>query len=85
MKNSKAAKIGCLVIYVAAVVLVILKGIWLPLVLVAALHLVEFIIVGKKTGDETGMPAAVSFINCMLFGFTWWMPIRDNKKTLKES
>ena len=85
MKNSIGAKIGCLVIYAFTIVLGFLKGIWLPLILVAALHFVEFFIVGKKTGDEAGIPVTASFVNCMLFGFTWWMPIRDNKKNLKES
>ena len=77
MKNSISLKITCLVIYAGTVVLGILTGIWLPLIFVAALHLVEFIVVGKKTGDAAGMTAAASFVNCMLFGFTWWKPLRD--------
>jgi hypothetical protein len=79
MKNSKAVKIGCLLVLAFTVILGFLKGIWLPFGLVAALHLVEFIIVGKKTGAAAGMNFAASFCNCMLFGFSWWMPLRGNK------
>ena len=77
MINSIGAKIGCLVIYVGTIALGVLNGIWLPLIIVAALHFVEFIFIGKKTGDKTGISLAVSFINCMLFGITWWKPLRD--------
>jgi len=84
LKNPTGLKAACLVIYAAAIVLGVLTGIWLPLIFVAALHLVEFFVVGKKTADSSGLPLAASFVNCMLFGFTWWMPLRDQAQR-KES
>ena len=77
MKNSIFAKIGCLVLYTGAIVLGILNGMWLPFIIIAALHFVEFIVIGKKTGDAAGIPAMASFVICMLFGITWWKPLRE--------
>ena len=78
------AKISCLVLYVGTVILGILTGMWWPLFFLAALHFVEYFVIGKKTGDAAGMTVVVSFITCMLFGFTWWLPLRKQQKQKGE-
>ena len=80
MKIFTGAKIGCLVIYTGTVILGIVTGIWWPLFFIVALHFVEFFVIGKKTGDAVGMPVLSAFIVCMLFGFTWWLPLRKQLK-----
>jgi uncharacterized BrkB/YihY/UPF0761 family membrane protein len=84
MKLFTVAKIGCLILYVGTVILGVLTGMWWPLFFLAALHFVEFFIIGKKTGDAAGIPTVVSFITCMLFGFTWWLPLRKQRKQKEE-
>jgi hypothetical protein len=48
--------------------------------LLLALHLVELLVTGFKTGREYGVSAGKSVLMCMLFGYTWWLPLRRQMK-----
>ena len=49
---------------------------WLLLVL----HFIELIVVGFKTGRQYGMGAGKSIFLCMVYGYTWWLPLRKQMK-----
>ena len=55
------------------------KGIWIPLVCLAGLHLAEYIAVGFKVGKDSNQGYVSSFLNCLCFGFTWWLPIKKKQ------
>ena len=60
------------------IVACLIAKIWLwPWLLVglAALHLVELIIVGWRMGKAAGTSPVKRVLMCMLFGFIWWLPI----------
>ncbi len=50
----------------------------LPLIILFAMHLSEYFIIGRKTGKEKGVSPAKALINCLSFGFTWWLPLRKD-------
>ena len=47
---------------------------------IIAMHLVESITVGVKTGLAAGEKLIYSIVMCMTFGFTWWVPLKFKKK-----
>ncbi len=46
-----------------------------------ALHFVELLIVGFKTGKQYGVSAGRSIFMCMLYGYTWWLPMQKQIKS----
>ncbi len=40
------------------------------------LHIVEIPIVSLKIGKERGIPVLIIVINTLLYGFTWWLPLK---------
>ncbi len=64
----------CVILYSVFSALLALK-IWLPFVLLAALHVAEYVIKGYKVGKRSGDGIIPSFLNCLCFGFTWWLPL----------
>lgn len=73
-------KIGYILVaalWLAAILLAILvPWPWL-LLLILALHLVELLAIGLRTGRRAGHGDAWCIIMCMLFGFVWWLPIKQ--------
>ena len=51
----------------------------LPLILLFALHLVETLTVGRRVAGEHDIGAPEWIANCLCFGFTWWLPIREGE------
>lgn len=51
-----------------------------PLISLFAMHLSEYFIIGAKTGKENGLSPVSSLFKCLSFGFTWWLPLRKEKK-----
>lgn len=41
-----------------------------------ALHIVEIPMVSLKIGREKGIPALTVVLNTLLYGFTWWLPLK---------
>jgi hypothetical protein len=67
-----------ILLWIGAILLSILSSWhWLAIGLLL-LHLAELFLIGIKTGRKTGMPAWKYTLFCMLFGFIWWLPLRDN-------
>lgn len=49
----------------------------IPLFVLAAMHLTEYVTVARKVGRDFGKGALETFVNCLAFGFTWWLPIKN--------
>jgi len=48
----------------------------LPLLLLAATHGAEYLLIGRKVAREAGLGKAEGLAQCLSFGFTWWLPIK---------
>lgn len=73
--------LGCIILWLGSTLLAVVKKKPLPLLGLAALHGAETVTVGVKTGVKYGKSKFHSIIMCMLYGFTWWLPM---KKQMKE-
>lgn len=76
--NDPNGKVNCVLLYsIGSFCLAKKKP--LPLLILMAIHALEYLIIGKKVGDDNGIPAKVAIPNCLAFGFTWWLPIKQGK------
>jgi hypothetical protein len=48
--------------------------------LLLAMHFVELLAVGLRTGRKYGLSTGTSLGMCMLFGFSWWLPLQKQMK-----
>ena len=49
----------------------------LPLLILAGMHACEYVLIGRKTAQEQGLGKAEGLAQCLAFGFTWWLPLRQ--------
>ena len=49
----------------------------LPLLILFALHLFETFTKGREVAKAKGVGPVEWIANCLLFGFTWWLPLRE--------
>ncbi len=49
----------------------------LPLLILVLLHYGEYCFIGKKIAAERGLTEAEGLAQCMSFGFTWWLPLKN--------
>lgn len=73
-------KILVLLTWAAAAALWIFKGVWFVMLILILLHGAEIFAIGLKTGREKDIPPLKSAILTFLFGFTWWLPLRNKQK-----
>ncbi len=50
----------------------------IPLLALFATHAAEYVLIGRKVAREQGIPAAEGLAQCLAFGFTWWLPVRQD-------
>ncbi len=43
-------------------------------------HFLEYLFIGKKLADEKNIRQENALLNCLLFGFAWWYPLRSSKQ-----
>ena len=72
----------CVILY-AVFAALLAKGIWIPFTVLAAMHIIEYAVIGFKVGKQAGYGIIPAFLNCLCFGFTWWLPIK-NKENKNE-
>ena len=65
-------------LYGIAGVLAVLKKPILLLSLLAA-HTTEYLTISRPMAEEKKIPQVSALINTLLYGFTWWKPIREKK------
>ncbi len=76
LKLTKACgKPVCVALYAAFAALAAKKK-PVPLLVLLAMHLTEYFVIGARTAKEQGLSAAEGFAQCLAFGFTWWLPLR---------
>ena len=46
-------------------------------VFLAVSHTTEWFLVRKKVAEEAGIPKKEALPQCMLRGFLWWKPLRE--------
>jgi len=51
---------------------------------IAALHCVEYFIIGRRIGKRAGLPIWKSCLLCLLGGFLWWLPLKRKLDTCGE-
>ena len=47
-----------------------------PLLTLAAMHLTEYFVVGRKVAAEHGLSPLEGLKQCLAYGYTWWLPLR---------
>ncbi|MBO5495926.1 MAG: hypothetical protein J5967_00855 [Oscillospiraceae bacterium] len=47
-----------------------------PLLTLAAMHLTEYFVIGRKVAAEHGLGLLEGFFQCLAFGYTWWLPLK---------
>ena len=65
----------CVILYAALSALAAKKR-PLPLLILIAMHTVEYFVVARKLAMERGISQGVALANCLAFGVTWWKPIK---------
>lgn len=65
----------CIVLYIVSGVMAVKKR-FAPLIGLFTMHLSEYFIVGRKTGEDNGMSRISALFHCLAFGFTWWLPLK---------
>ncbi len=68
----------CVALYAAFAALAAKKK-PLPLILLFAAHLIETLTVGRRVAKEHHIGALEWIVNCLSFGFTWWLPIKEGQ------
>jgi len=69
----------CLVLYAAGIVLWILRKNPALFVGLLVVHSAEYFIVARKIGMKAGISKGKAFLLCLLFGFTWWLPLKKKQ------
>lgn len=66
-------------IWLVALYLLFFTIYWYLAAAVLAIHLVEYIVVGRWKGSRCGYTSAYSFVMTLLFGYSWWLFLEDRK------
>ena len=73
----------CVILYIAGIVLAV-KKMFIPVAALFAMHLSEYFIIGRKTAKQFGISAGKGLLNCLAFGFTWWLPVRKSGEAARK-
>lgn len=65
----------CVALYAAFAALAVKKK-PLPLIVLFLMHASEYAVIGRKVAEDAGLSRAEGLVQCLSFGFTWWLPIR---------
>ncbi len=64
-----------IVLWIAGAIATICGFPWITLGIVA-MHATELVTIGLKAGIKGGCGILYSIAMCMMFGFTWWVPLK---------
>ncbi len=65
----------CVVLYAVFAALAAKKKPW-PLVILFGMHASEYVLIGRKVASLHSLSPLEGLIQCLSFGFTWWLPIK---------
>lgn len=74
--TKKFGKPICTALYAAFAALAAKKK-PVPLITLFLMHAAEYFMVGRKVAAAKGIPAAEGLAKCLSFGFTWWLPLKE--------
>lgn len=77
--TKKFGKAICVVLY-AVLAWLAGKKHPVPLIVLVATHTVEYFTKARAVAKEHAIDQISAFFNCLCFGFTWWLPIRESGK-----
>lgn len=80
MNKDLVGRLIAILLWVTAVILWGVKGWWYIGAVLFIIHFVEIFAVGVKTGRGSGKPFFFSIVMTMVFGVTWWGPLRRKDK-----
>lgn len=49
----------------------------LPFLILLGLHAGEYALIGRKIAEDKGLTRAEGLAQCLSFGFTWWLPLKN--------
>ena len=49
-----------------------------PLLVLLATHFAEYFLKARAIAKQHAISQLSAFANCLCFGFTWWLPIRES-------
>ena len=49
----------------------------IPLLILVLLHSSEYLFVGRKVAESNGDGKLEGLAQCLAFGFTWWLPLKN--------
>ena len=78
--TEKFGKPVCVALYAAFSALAA-KRIWQPLAALGLMHFCEFFAAAIRVAKDNSIDMFTAFVNCLAFGFTWWLPIKKHGKT----
>lgn len=67
----------CVALYAAFAALAARKK-PLPLLILFGMHLAETLTVGRRVAKDKQVGTAAWIANCLAFGFTWWLPLKED-------
>ena len=70
----------CGILWIGSSILTIVKKNPIGIIFLTLLHGAEAVLIGVKTGLEYGKKLPYSIVMCMTFGFTWWLPLKQQMK-----
>ncbi len=69
----------CIILYIVSLYFAVKKN-FSPLAALLSLHLTEYFAIGRNVGKRNGFSEISTFLHCLAFGFTWWLPVKNEKK-----
>ncbi len=69
--------LGCGILWVGSMILTIVKKNPIGIIILTLMHGTECFLIGVKTGLEYGKKLPYCIVMCMTFGFTWWLPLKQ--------
>ena len=69
--------LGCGILWVGSMILTIVKKNPIGIIILSLMHGTECVLIGVKTGLKYGKKLPYCIAMCMSFGFTWWLPLKQ--------
>ena len=81
--TKKFGKAICVVLY-AVLAWLAGKKHPVPLLVLLLTHTAEYFTKARPIAKKHSISPLSAFFNCLCFGFTWWLPIRENENKSAE-
>lgn len=72
-------------LWVVAVIVQISWSWWYLLVFLLAVNLIEYLLLGLWYGRRNGVNPYLNFFMNLIFGFVWWMPLKQQAEERKRA